>query len=66
MDKLKAVTIFIFVSHPREGRFLANFQEKKTKKDFEIKHPSVLLICHLLSAHQVKIFLKFDRFSGVT
>ncbi len=27
----KAAAIFIFVSHPREGRFLANFQEKTNK-----------------------------------
>ncbi len=30
----KAVPIFIFVSHPREGRFLAFQQEKKTKTVF--------------------------------
>ena len=31
----KAVQIFIFVSHPREGRYLPDFLEKKNKS-FEI------------------------------
>ena len=39
----KAVPIFIFVSRPREGRFLAFHQEKKTKECFYVLSRSVKL-----------------------